>query len=460
MTRLPSSFKDPSGFVFSRDGKVYRQINSDYRDNYELLKRSGLYQKLVDRGALVPHREVELKDTDADAYKIIEPEQIPFISYAYEWCFSQLKDAALLTLSIQKEALSAGLSLKDANNFNIQFYRGKPILIDTLSFEKYEEGKPWVAYKQFCENFLAPLALWSYTDDRLGKLLQTAMGIIPLDLAAAALPFKARFNPGLYLHIFLHARSQERRGGFSPRAARNNKFSKNSFFGLIDSLEGCINNLKWNGRKTLWSDYYDDPEGNLLSYENKAATAKKNLVSGYLDEAQTKKLWDLGANSGLFSRLAAQKGIEVIALDYDALAVEKNYLQAKREGEKNILPLLADIINPTPPIGWRNQERDSLLSRPLPDTILALALIHHLAIGHNIPFLDIAQFLAATAGSLIIEFVPKTDKQAGSLLQIRKDIFTDYTIEQFEKVFSRFFTIRSKTKIPDSERVLYLMARI
>jgi len=464
MNKLFSSFRDPSGFVFTHEGKIYRQINFCYQENYELLKQSGLYQRLVDSKAMVSHQEVvlPLKENNG-AYKIIEPLKIPFISYPYEWCFSQLKDAALLTLRIQKEALDLGMSLKDASSFNIQFFEGRPIFIDTLSFEKYEEGKPWIAYKQFCEHFLAPLALIAYSDDRLGKLAQLNIDGVPLDLTAKILPFKARFKPALFLHIFLHARSQKFYSSSSLKSGlKNSHFNKNALLALIDSLESGIKNLKWRGDKTIWTNYYktDSEKGeNCVSYEDKSLSAKKNLVADYLDKAKTVKLWDIGANAGMFSRVAAEKGIEVISMDYDPTVVEQNYWQVRKNGVKNILPLLIDVNNPTPALGWHNQEREAILERPLPDTVLALALVHHLAIGNNLPFVKIAEFFAAVAGTLIIEFVPKSDRQAQLLLQSREDIFADYNLEKFEEDFGKFFLIKEKSGLADSDRLIYLMLR-
>jgi hypothetical protein len=168
---VPSSFRDPSGFLFSKDGSIYRQVNIVYRKNYHHLMGSGRYDSLVDSGLLVSHEEVGTDHAASDtAYKMLKPELIPFISYPYEWCFSQLKDAALTTLDIQKRALDHGMTLKDSNAYNIQFRNGRPVLVDTLSFEAYREGQPWVAYTQFCQHSLAPLALMSYTDIRLNQL--------------------------------------------------------------------------------------------------------------------------------------------------------------------------------------------------------------------------------------------------------------------------------------------------
>jgi hypothetical protein len=183
----PSSFRDPSGYLFHRGAELYRQVNRRYQENYDLLTSSGLYDKLVAEGLLVPHEEVDLEPLDAaTAYKTIKPLLVPFVSYPYEWCFSQLKDAALATLAIQKTAMSHGMSLKDASAYNIQFIDCRPVLIDTLSFERYVPGRPWIAYRQFCQHFLAPLALMSYRDPRVSQLLKAGLDGIPLDFCRRA----------------------------------------------------------------------------------------------------------------------------------------------------------------------------------------------------------------------------------------------------------------------------------
>lgn len=199
---MPGSFRDPSGFIFFENGSLYRQVNIVYRENYDQLINSGLYETLVRLGLMVSHEEVDLHYARTNsAYRILKPALIPFISYPYEWCFSQLKDAALTTLEIQKKALDFGMSLKDASAYNIQFLDGKPVFIDTLSFEKYEEGQPWVAYRQFCQHFLAPLALMCFSDVRLNQLLRIYPDGIPLDLASCLLPLRTFLKFSLLSHI-------------------------------------------------------------------------------------------------------------------------------------------------------------------------------------------------------------------------------------------------------------------
>jgi hypothetical protein len=202
----PGSFRDPSGFLYYQEGVLYRAVNPIFKEHYDHLIDSGLYQQLTDRGLLISHEEIEPKTNfSVPPYKVLKPERLPFISYPYEWCFSQLKEAALATTTIHKMALEYGMELKDAGSFNIQFLRGKPILIDTLSLQKCSPGTPWIAYRQFCQHFLAPLALMAYKDVRLSQLMKVFIDGLPLDLAGKLLPSWTYLKPGLLLNIHLHA---------------------------------------------------------------------------------------------------------------------------------------------------------------------------------------------------------------------------------------------------------------
>lgn len=451
--KLPSSFRDPSGSLFYQKGVLYRQINPVYKEHYDYLIKSGLYEHLVNGGLLISHQEIKKKSL-ADGYKIIKPDLIPFISYPYEWCFSQLKDAALTTLAIQKKALEFGMSLKDSSAYNIQFYNGKPTLIDTLSFEKYQEGKPWIAYKQFCQHFLAPLALASFTDIRLNQLSRSFIDGPPLDLVSKLLPWRTYFKFSLLTHIHLHAKSQKH---FADKPVNKNarKIKQPALLTLINNLESAVKKLRWRHQDTEWAGYYT-----FTNYSAIALNHKKKIISDFLGLIQPKLVWDLGANIGVFSRLASNKGIKTISFDIDNAAVEKNYLKCIKNNETNILPLFIDLTNPSPDLGWANQERMSLQKRGPADTVMALALIHHLAISNNLPFNNIANFFSKVCYSLIIEFVPKTDSHAQKLLLTRDDIFPNYNQQSFEDEFNKYFNIQNKIKIKNSDRTLYLMTRL
>ena len=453
--QLPASFRDPSGFLFSRDGVLYRQVNRAYEHEYERLFESGLYEKLVKAGLLIPHVEVDptLSDPVGEApYKIIQPERVPFISYPYEWSFSELKDAALATLSIQRRALKLGMSLKDASAYNIQFVRGKATLIDTLSFETYKEGQPWVAYRQFCQHFLAPLALMAMKDVRLNQLLRVYIDGVPLDLASELLPLKSQLNFGLLTHIHVHASAQKRYAGEEVKSHTRGAMNKQAMIGLIDNLEATIKKMTWTPKGTEWGNYYE-----ITNYSDAAFEHKKELVSEWANRVKPSLAWDLGANNGVFSRVVSTTESYVVSFDIDPAAVEQNYLQMKNEKLENLLPLLLDLTNPSPAIGWANLERESFGSRGPADMVLALAVIHHLAISNNVPLPQLAEFFANTGRWLIIEFVPKSDSQVKKLLASREDIFPNYTREGFETAFKQNFIIHGAVNVRESERVVYLM---
>jgi len=457
--RVQGSFRDPSGFLFKRNNILYRQVNQVYADNYQLFISSGLYDNLVKRGLLIPHQEVDVSAQDsANVYKVIQPEMLGFISYPYEWSFSQLKDAALATLDIQLRALKHNMSLKDASAYNIQFYKGKPILIDTLSFEQYKEGEPWVAYKQFCQHFLAPLTLMAKVDVQLSQLLRIHIDGIPLDFTSLLLPFSTYLNFGLLTHIHLHAKAQSQYAGKKIDNPTNEKrlgrVSKNALIGLIENLKKTLLSLEWKPAGTNWADYYT-----FTNYSDEAFEKKKKIVDEWLTRVNPKSVWDIGANNGLFTRLASSRGIPSISFDIDPAAVEKNYRQVKLNKEENILPLIQDMTNPSPSLGWNIRERDSLLDRSPTDMVFALALIHHLAISNNVPLNQIADLFHHLGKWLVIEFVPKSDSQVQQLLVARLDIFDQYTVEGFEASFQEKFIIHDKASVEGSERILYLMER-
>ena len=345
------------------------------------------------------------------------------------------------------------MTLKDGNAYNIQFLKGRPVFIDTLSFERYREGQTWNAYRQFCQHFLAPLALMSYRDIRLNQLSRVYLDGIPLDLASSLLPFRSRLRFSLLSHIHLHAKSQEYFADKIPDTG-GRKMSLKAFLGLVDNLQSAVNRLKWRPQGTEWADYYEK-----VGYSQEALEHKKELVRGFLESTNPSRVWDLGANTGLFSRMAGDRGIPTISFDVDPAAAERNYLECREQGECNILPLVLDLTNPSPGIGWHNRERDSLVKRGPVDAVMALALIHHLAISNNLSFKQIADFLRCVCNRLIIEFVPKSDSQVQRLLSTREDIFADYNQQAFENTFGEYFRIQRCDKIRDTKRALYLMEK-
>ena len=449
-----SSFRDPSGFLFYENGILFRQINKSYEKHYLKLMSSGLYDELISKNLMISHEDVDISVKSLDGFKIIKPEKIQFISYPYEWSFSQFRDAAILTLEIQKISLKHNMVLKDASSYNIQFKNNHPIFIDSLSFEEYVEGQTWNAYGQFCRHFVAPIALMSNKDIRLQQLLRIHIDGIPLDLASKLLPIKTLAMFSLISHIHFHSKSEKKYSSKKINVKKIN-MKRRSFEGLIESLLSGIKKSKLKLEDTEWGDYYDD-----TNYTNESFNKKQKIVKEFLNLSNPDVVWDLGSNTGIFSRIASETCSTVISFDIDPLAIEKNYLYLKNKNIKNILPLLMDLANPSGNIGWDNNERMSLINRGPTDMILALALIHHLVITNNIPLDRLVNFFQKLTRYLIIEFIPKEDSQISRLLVSREDIFKNYDKQNFENEFSKKFNIIKTVNIKNTLRTLYLMEKI
>ena len=454
MPRLGASFRDPSGFVFTSNGRPYRQVNRVFAEQFEACTSSGLYEGLATDGLLVAHTHEDLSLAQTpEAHAVLAPAIVPFISYPYEWSFGELKDAALLTLDVQLRALERGFVLRDASAYNVQFVDGRPIFIDTLSFERYEDGQPWVAYRQFCQHFLLPLTLMAKRDVRCGLMLREHLDGIPLELGAALLPRSSWLDLATVLHLQLHARSQRKHQETDVAATIGaRKMPKRALVSLIDSLRSAIVRLDWRPAGTQWADYVDE-----TNYSDAATTETHDLVRRFVRESNATSVWDVGANTGVYSRIAREHAEHVVSFDVDPAAVERNYRAVRARDETGILPLLLDVTNPSPALGWAHRERMSLVERGPADLVMALALVHHLAIGNNVPLDSVAAFFAEIGKTLIIEFVAKGDSQVQRLLRNREDIFPSYTKEGFEAAFSEHFAIAGCARVGDAERWLYRM---
>lgn len=464
------SLRDPSGCVFTVGDTLYRALREDYEPSYEMLMQSGLYDKLVYQGLIIPHVEVDDKleiVARADQAKnaprtasqdnwlrsrIIMPERVEFISYPYEWCFSQLRAAAIATLRAQRISLEFNMSLKDASAYNVQFHKGKALLIDTGSFEPYREGRPWIAYSQFLRHFLAPLTLMAKSSPEMNKLLLSYTDGLPIELACELLPWHSWLNPSLAVHLLGNKIARKASQDKKTFTEANVKMPKEHLLALLDDLESLIERMSLKTKRSTWSHYYQDN-----SYSIEAASSKEKVVSQFVDLVSPKSVWDIGANNGYFSKLCADKGIFTMSLDADIRCVEDNFQNAQAENQNNLMPLVLDLTVPTPSAGWSNKERQGLASRGPADLILALALVHHLAIAQNIPLKEIAEYFAELGKNLVIEFVPKDDVQVQRLLALRDDVFDRYDQRCFEEYFSRFFHIVKRQAISESGRIMYLM---
>ena len=450
----PASFKDPSGFIFYLHGQYYRHVNKEYGADYELLMYGGLYEKLVARNYLIAHTELEENLSGAaDWYKTLRPEQLPFITYPYEWCFDQLKDAALTCLSILRISIDYGLILKDASPFNFQFHHGRPVLVDTLSFEKYDPVKPWIAYRQFCESFLFPLLINHYLRLDGQKFLSIYQDGIPVNMAAQMLPTRSRFKLSVWLHVYLQNKISQRH---QSNGGGTIVFSKEKLIRLIDHLQLTISMLKFNNsRNSNWNNYYGEK---ILGADY--LHSKEKIFREFVFGLEYETALDLGANEGFFSGILAENNSLVIAADNDVQCLNKLYLRNKIAPDKNIIPVLIDLANPSSASGYRNSERRSFTERSSSDLVSALALIHHLVLTKNIPIPDFAMLCAdLTKKILIIEFVPLSDPKSRQLIEWKEKYHSPYNSTAFEESFLRFFEIDKKEFIPGTERILYRMKR-
>ena len=456
-----SSFRDPSGFLFWRDGTIYRWIDESYGAAFRHAQASGLYAKAVEAGLLLPFEVCDGMHHPApgeaarEPLAVLKPVQLKLLTYPYEWSFGQLQDAAIATLDLHLLALDHGMLLKDASAFNIQFVDGAPRLIDHLSFDRLEDHAAWPAYGQFCRHFLSPLLLMSYVDLSMGRLLQIHLDGIPLDLASRLLPRRTSFSPGMQIHLHLHARVSRKYAAKRTRVLDSRRaLSADRHRAIATSLKSLVKSLKPKDQITEWGDYYSD-----TNYTSDAFVTKKDIIVEFVKRTRPQTLWDLGGNNGEMSRAVRDLVDQILCVDIDPRAVDLNYRECRKAGITNIVPAIADLTNPTPALGLFNKERLSLFGRRPPDLLMALALIHHLAITNNVPLPYIAEIFGRQARTLIIEFVPKSDSQVQRLLANRQDIFPHYDEANFKQAFSEHFDIVDERPIPETDRVLYLMAR-
>jgi hypothetical protein len=452
VTRVGGSFRDPDGFLYTRDGVLYRQIQPSYAEDWQHFLDSGLGQVLGTR--LISH---EIADrsmaSDPSAHAVIRPTRVPFVTYPYEWTPGQLRDAALLTLDVQLIAMAHGMTLKDASAYNVQFIGHRPVFIDTLSFTRYRDGEAWAAYRQFCQHFLAPLALMCQIDPRLRELLRTHLDGVPLDLASTLLPWTTRLRPAQLIHLHLHARSVARHAGQSvPTATSRRGVSRAGLEGLIGHLASAVRSLKWTAGPTEWGAYEVEH-----GYTPAGQQVKEAAIARWAGAVRPSLAMDLGANAGHYSERLVAAGAYTVALDVDPGATDLLYTRVTQRRDEHLLPLWVDLANPGPAHGWAHRERAALAERGPADLVMALALVHHLAIGNNVPLPAVASLLARLGTWAIVEWVPKNDPQTQRLLVSRPDIFVHYHEAAFEAAMAAEFRLVERVSIPDSGRILHLL---
>ncbi|MAP54599.1 class I SAM-dependent methyltransferase [Altibacter sp.] len=447
-----ASFRDPSGYMFHDGEQLRRHINPIYFPQYRALTDSGFFNALFKKALLIPHTETHVSEDGI----VITPETIPFITNPYEWSFSMYKHAALHTLKLQKYALSKGFILKDASAYNVTFHKGKPIFIDTLSFDFYEENTPWRAYKQFITHFFGPLVLAKYYGTEVFKMMQTHIDGIPVSLIASLLPGKSKLSSTVFTNIHLLAKMERKHSEDYKAETKIASLSKKSQENILESLFDYIKKLEVK-EASEWGDYYTKTNYDAIAFE-----AKKQLIREWVLPLQPQRLIDVGGNDGTFARTITDTVPQVIVTDIDSNAVDHNYKQVQRNKEENMLPFVCDVLQPAPGIGFNNTERGSLLERLKdfrPDVTMALALIHHITLSGNVPFEKSAEFFAKFSTHLIVEFPTREDSWVESLLVRKREFinhFDFYNESNFEAGYARYFQLEKKEAVAGTKRILYL----
>ncbi len=426
------------------------------RDVFDAVRGTGLVERLVKRGWLVGEERVDpaiLGSASQGCAYVLEHPRLPFVSYPYEWGFAALRAAALRHLDVQLEALAADVSLSDSSAYNIQFVGSEPTFIDHLSFRPYSPGEYWAGHGQFCQQFLNPLLLRAHCGVAHNNWYRGSLEGIDVIELSRLLPWSRKYlSWGTLTHVTLQAKLQVqvRNRERAVRAVAQRGLPKPAFGNMLKSLHAWISTLTpADVDRTVWGDY-----ANRNSYSEAEAQAKRAFVHDMVAQTKPGLLWDLGCNTGDYSKAALEAGARyVVGFDFDQQALDKAYLRARAESLK-FLPLYFDAANPSPAQGWLQSERMGLRERSPANALLALAVVHHLAIARNAPLEQVVGWLMDSAPAGIIEFVPKTDPMVQELLKLRSDIFPDYTEERFLDCIRQRGEIVRQSVVSSSGRLL------
>lgn len=460
MERETGSYRDPGGYVFYDGEAVYRAVLEPARANYEYVRSRGSYADLAGPDAIAGSRELPQAEAGAlapEAAYVLAHDRVPFISYPYEWPFALLKKAALFHLSLQRRLLEADIALSDATAFNVQFDGVRPVFIDHLSLCPYAEGDLWRGQHQFMEQFVHPLLLTALAGVPYNNWYKGNLdGIRGQDLVNC-LPLRRRWSPKVFKHVVLPQMLEaEYRQDVRPGRARASAGPPKAALGkLLETLSDWVAGLSPRGvGYTTWSNYET-----TRTYRSAELDEKRAHVGRFVAGCRPGMLWDIGCNTGEFSEIALAHGAgRVIGFDLDHGALDLACARAEKQGLA-FLPLAMDFRNPSTDCGWRGRERKALDRRDRPDAVIALAVIHHLAIGGNVPLEQAVDWLVSLAPTGMIEFVHKHDTTVQTMLQFREDIFGDYRAEAFEAHLARRARIVARHEISEAGRTLYVFDR-
>ena len=450
----PASFRDPKGYVYEYGDKIFRTVTSAGREDYEYVRQCGLFERLIQNGQLTGYEEVvpDLSDPNInqDMVYLLEHPRINFISYPYEWSFYLMQAAALLQIDVYLEALNKGVTLSDATAYNVQFNGIKPIFIDHLSFKPYLEGEYWLAHQQFCEQFLNPLLLYSVCGIPFNEWYRGSLMGIDTNALNKLIPIFRKFSPAIFFHVTLQSFFQRKQVPGKHIKLKKSKLSSSAYKNLFIQLRSLIKKLKPDKSvESVWGEYSISN-----TYRDVESERKHNFIRDYTSKVMPNYLWDLGTNTGDYAVTALNNGaFHVIGFDSDHNSLNFAYLRAL-ESNLNYLPLYMDMVNPSPTQGWALCERYGFKERKKPDGLIALALLHHLVIGKNIPLKSAIKWIINIAPTGVIEFVPKTDPMVKTMLMFREDIFHDYNLDNFIKLIKENGRVIKQSTITEQGREL------
>jgi SAM-dependent methyltransferase len=458
-TYVPASYKDRSARVVEFKDGIYRLLNEQAYDSYLALQSTAFLKSCVTSRKIIESTIISNPDTrfhnlmEADGFShLLKHDKIPLISYPYEWCFSMLRDAALLHLDLMLQALDEQFILKDATPFNIQFHQGSLVLIDLPSFVAYENNG-WVAYREFCQSFLYPLLLNSHLGLNFNAFLTSNLAGISVEDMNKLFYGAKVFKKGIFVHVYLQNMirkiSAKNSRSIEPKVA-SGKFPVKIISNNIKNLVTTINSLKQNTNKTVWSSYHTNN-----TYTDVAEAEKCQFIEKISCDLKPDCVWDVGCNTGTYSNIAAKHAKLVVAIDSDPSVIEALYTHCKKLNINNLIPLIHSVTEPSPALGWQLDERSPLEHRSKPDLVFFLAIIHHICITHNIPIGDFIAWCARLCREVVIEFVDREDTMCATLLSHKDADIADYTKANFETCVKQHFEINSSFPLPDSARTLY-----
>ncbi len=438
-TREPASFRDPEArVVYSAEGEVLRELSPRGQEDWQALRQTRFFRRALADGRIVGTEEV--------APGMLRHERVPFVSYPYEWPFEMLREAALLELGLLDEALEEGFVLKDGTPYNVQWRGSEPVFVDVGSFERLRDGEPWAGYRQFCTLFLYPLMLQAYRGIAPQPWLRGSLEGIEPAQARALLP---RFRRGILTHVVLHDRLEAKHADRQRDVRSELKaagFRKELIQANVRRMRKLVEGLTPKRGRSAWTDYRE-----IAPYSAEDAKRKERFVR---EAGPARLAWDLGANDGRFARVLEAETI--VAADGDEQVAGELYAALRREGSRTILPLVVDLADPSPGLGWRGLERRRLEERGRPDLVLALALVHHLAIGRNVPFGELAAWLRGLGGRLVIEFADREDPMVKRLLAAKRaETHEDYGRGEFERALGGDFEVERREELGSGTRTLY-----